>query len=69
MIEIFKEMILLASRSTDKAAAIKEETLRPLYVSSVIIEFFRALMENTIPQQASLQTMLIKFILDRKDYN
>lgn len=32
------------------------------------MEFFRSLVENQIPQQAALQNLLIKFILDNREY-
>ena len=32
------------------------------------MEFIRSLMENQIPQQASLQNLLLKFIMDSKDF-
>jgi hypothetical protein len=37
-------------------------------VSSIIIEFFHALVENQIPQQPALQNLLVKYILDHRDY-
>lgn len=59
MIEIFKEMI----DNKDK-----EQRLTYKYVSSMIIEFFHSLIENQIPQQATLQNLLLKYILDNRDY-
>ena len=34
----------------------------------MIIEFFHSLIENQIPQQATLQNLLLKYILDNRDY-
>ena len=59
MIEIFKEMI------QNKNA---EAKLSYKYVSSMIIEFFHSLIENQIPQQPTLQNLLLKYILDHRDY-
>ncbi len=55
MIEIFKDMV-----ATTKSTK---------YVTGVIIDFFHALIENQIPQQATLQNLLVKYILDQRDYN
>jgi Colon cancer-associated protein Mic1-like len=63
MIEIFKEMIL---EQTSKKNEVRGLTYK--YVSSMIIEFFHSLVENTIPQQVTLQNMLVKYILDNKDF-
>lgn len=62
MIEIFKELLSVASPS-------KESRVKPLYATSIITEFFRALIEHQIPQQAVLQNLLIKHILDLGDHN
>jgi len=59
MIEIFKEMI----DNKDK-----EQRLTYKYVSSMIIEFFHSLIQSQIPQQATLQNLLLKYILDNRDY-
>lgn len=61
VIEIFKEMI--ASTQPDKAKPGQAK-----YVSAVIIDYLRALLEHGIPQQAVLQTMLLKYIVDHKDH-
>jgi hypothetical protein len=55
VVEIFKEMI-------------SAERKKPKYVTSVIMEFFHSLIEHSIPQQAALQNMLVKFVLDNRDF-
>ena len=37
-------------------------------MTSCIGEFLRSLLEQQIPQQPALQTLLIKHILDARDY-
>jgi hypothetical protein len=61
-IEIFKTLI---------ANCLSEPTkrLKPLYVTGALTEFLRSLMEHQIPQQPVLQNLLIKHVLDSKDYN
>lgn len=63
MLEIFKDMVNQISIKAHIGTK-----LTPKYVTAVIIEFFHALIENSIPQQASMQNILIKFILDQRDY-
>jgi len=50
-------------------AVADDRKLKPHYVTSVIAEFFRSLIENQIPQQAALQNMLIKYVLDCLDFS
>jgi hypothetical protein len=64
IIEIFKELIAMTERGKEQ-----EGSPKPKYVSSVMIEFFHALMENNIPQQSVLQTLLIKYIVEHRDFN
>jgi len=44
---------------------------RPLtvrYVNTILLEFLRCVLENSIPLQPAQQTMLIKFVLKAREY-
>ncbi|TNV83895.1 hypothetical protein FGO68_gene4171 [Halteria grandinella] len=62
LIEIFKHLIL-------QNAGVQQSRLRPVYITGALTEFLRSLMEHQIPQQPVLQNLLIKHVLDNKDYN
>jgi hypothetical protein len=58
LIDIFKELLATSGKSGVR---------KSLYATSLLTEFFRALLENQIPQQAVLQSLLIKHVLDNSD--
>lgn len=79
MIDMFQELIdKLESEKqvsmsdlafdTSKKQGSKVPNKKVRYLSSVILEFFRSLVENQIPQQSTLQNLLIKFIIEQQDY-
>lgn len=47
MLEIFKEMM---DKSTHPLTAEAPGNLKPRFVTSIILEFLRTLLENSIPQ-------------------
>mmetsp|Transcript_12350 Transcript_12350/g.8991 ORF Transcript_12350/g.8991 Transcript_12350/m.8991 type:complete len:233 (-) Transcript_12350:253-951(-) len=63
VVEIFKELINRSDRPLEVMTAPPAEPLPSRYVLALILEFVRALFENSIPQQNSQQQIIIKYII------
>eukprot|EP00347_Sterkiella_histriomuscorum_P024036 403332528 len=77
MLEIFKDLIANSTHplnfedgvERDYGAMLDDKKIKHKYVLSVILEFLRSLLENQIPQQSTQQNLLMKYILETKDFS
>ena len=71
--DIFRDIINASESPLDHQPVRADEAdqkpkLKVRYITTILLEFLRSVLENQIPLQPAQQTMLIKFVFKAKEY-